>query len=66
MPLRGLYATALITEKDVIPVKAEILLRVIILQLVRFHSVNRDEVITIRATLHDGALPLPAAGRRKQ
>jgi hypothetical protein len=49
-----------------IPASAEILLRVIILQLVRFHSVNRDEVITIRAILHDGALPLPAAGRRKQ
>jgi len=29
----------------VIPAKAEILLRVIILQLVRFHSINRDEVL---------------------
>jgi hypothetical protein len=28
-----------------IPAFAEILLRVIILQLVRFHSINRDEVL---------------------
>jgi hypothetical protein len=28
-----------------IPASAEILLRVIILQLVRFHSINRDEVL---------------------
>jgi hypothetical protein len=56
----------IIDGNNVIPAQAEILLRVIILQLVRFHSVNRDEVITIRAILHDGALPLPAAGRREQ
>jgi len=42
-----------IISKKWIPAFAEILLRVIILQLVRFPSVNRDEVII----LHDGASP---------
>ena len=53
-------------KQSVIPAEAEILMRVIILQLVRLHSVNRDEVITIRAILHYGALHLPAAGRHEQ
>ena len=40
-------------NKGVIPAQAEILLRVIILQLVCLLSVNRGEVII----LHDGASP---------